>query len=576
MSSDFKEINALNQTTKNEISVLSGSVTAITDTTITDHGNPATVGSIANVIAQINARPLAVDRRGKIVISGGQYTIATKLLIQDNISLVGAGVGITHLLFTDTAGGIEVSNSDFYTASRIWAVGEYAITGNTPWPSAVRFRCTTGGTGGNVTDFDVLALANVTVGSTFTEVGGVAWETVDNITPYLGEFSYRMATSMTGAGILAARCNGVNLGDFAAFGGNPVARNIAMVIDSSNKFGLGKIDFEIACNGIMFDLSNATVLPYNYGDGSVTNIDITLINTETYGLKFIGSQTTVDTINNILIDRVEVVGNGDPASVQVGVWFEGAQRNTIKHYDCEQIATGILEIGSNTISSFDNVITEYHFLPNSGVQTNEGYPWARGIPFQSPSTTSSVVVREGWMNMPPFSSMPTGGSFYMASDEGSWNRDVTVVGAPSAGLITLTMSGNIPASGGSLARFPVIVPNANFTINTGLKCGSSALDGLFQITGRALKWPVRSTENYLSPSLYMASATTLDFRFDVTAPGLVKVHTSGALELVPLASAPAGVGSGALAVSDGTGGGFDGVAGAGLYRYDGTTWVFIG
>lgn len=48
------------------------------------------------------------------------------------------------------------------------------------------------------------------------------------------------------------------------------------------------------------------------------------------------------------------------------------------------------------------------------------------------------------------------------------------------------------------------------------------------------------------------------------------------LELVPLDAAPPGAKDGWLAISDGTSSGFDGTSGAGLYRYNGSSWVFVG
>jgi hypothetical protein len=51
---------------------------------------------------------------------------------------------------------------------------------------------------------------------------------------------------------------------------------------------------------------------------------------------------------------------------------------------------------------------------------------------------------------------------------------------------------------------------------------------------------------------------------------------AGVLVLPPLAAAPSGIVVGTLAMSDGTGTGFDGASGAGLYRYTGAAWVFVG
>jgi hypothetical protein len=50
------------------------------------------------------------------------------------------------------------------------------------------------------------------------------------------------------------------------------------------------------------------------------------------------------------------------------------------------------------------------------------------------------------------------------------------------------------------------------------------------------------------------------------------------LSLIPLSAAPISPYDGWLAISDGTGSGFDGVSGAGLYRYNlaTTAWVHLG
>lgn len=48
------------------------------------------------------------------------------------------------------------------------------------------------------------------------------------------------------------------------------------------------------------------------------------------------------------------------------------------------------------------------------------------------------------------------------------------------------------------------------------------------------------------------------------------------VHIVPRETAPADPKDGYLAISDGTGSGFDAVSGAGLYRYNGSSWTFIG
>lgn len=48
------------------------------------------------------------------------------------------------------------------------------------------------------------------------------------------------------------------------------------------------------------------------------------------------------------------------------------------------------------------------------------------------------------------------------------------------------------------------------------------------------------------------------------------------LHLVPRETSPLDPKDGMLSISDGTGSGFDGASGAGLYRYNGSSWTFIG
>jgi len=48
------------------------------------------------------------------------------------------------------------------------------------------------------------------------------------------------------------------------------------------------------------------------------------------------------------------------------------------------------------------------------------------------------------------------------------------------------------------------------------------------------------------------------------------------IPMIPLAFPPVEPLAGFLSVSDGTGSGFDGSSGAGLYRYSGSAWVFVG
>lgn len=69
--------------------------------------------------------------------------------------------------------------------------------------------------------------------------------------------------------------------------------------------------------------------------------------------------------------------------------------------------------------------------------------------------------------------------------------------------------------------------------------------------------------------------TTMQFGVG-TSENRVLVTSGNTFNLAPTASAPSNPVAGDLAVSDGTGSGFDSSSGAGLYRHSGSAWVFVG
>jgi hypothetical protein len=92
-----------------------------------------------------------------------------------------------------------------------------------------------------------------------------------------------------------------------------------------------------------------------------------------------------------------------------------------------------------------------------------------------------------------------------------------------------------------------------------------------QIDGGATNVYVR-----LDRALIENASTSGEVDSSGAGSGLQLVYDGAFGTFPPLASAPANVPAGTLAISDGTGGGFDGASGAGLYRRATTTWVFIG
>jgi hypothetical protein len=571
----------------------------VTDTTIVDHGNPATVGSIAHAIAQINAIDVDDERSGGISIGKGVYTIATPLNIVDKINLSGLGINTTRLDFTNNAGGIVVNNGDLHASTTAYVVGDYVIPSTVSWPNDIRYRCTVAGTSGATATFSTNAQANTAVGDTFAD-GTVTWRAVENVEPFVGNFSYDIVSTMTGPGILLQRIPGVTVGYLGATGGNSSVEQWALEFDSVNRFKVEKIDFEIACCGMLHNIRDTVVKPFNFGDGVTIGVDMNLTAANCVGIKCLGDPSTNDTINNILFDRTEIQGTGDVADAQVAVWFEHAKRNTISHIDIERITVGVMELGSDTIRNEFNAIKQMHFLPEAGTQTTEGYPYARGIPFQAGATGATFPVRTNFLNYAPFSAWPAGASTqYIADDEGIFGRDVITVGADVGGITTITAASSLPAaSSADLTRHPVMAPNSQLPVNTQIQGGNGTLEGVTQLAGLDFVFGADATNNYRSMIIRNTGAAggvcALRAIRD-TADGLeidVKNNSDGP-EISPeasgdnvvivrmqagsvLTSDPGAVGGGVIVRADGSG--FNPGSGAGTYvRNDAdSAWVFIG
>ena len=515
----------------------------IRDESITDHSDASTVNSLAWAVAQINAQTTAASRRAKIKIYPGEYDFTNLVRIEDNITIEGSGPGATLLNFNSTSGGMVFSNGEMHTASEAVTVGEYRFPNDgTDWPHEVRFRCTTAGTTSTAASFATSCAANLTVGNTFTN-GTADFETVAFITPDFEGFAFAMAAGMTGSGITVQRCNGARWRDLIASGGN--ASGWALEVDTVNQFSCESVLFEVDSNGILVNVSEFGVFPYNYGDGVFQGVDITLGSANTVGVKFLGSDTTNDTINNILFDRCEIAGTGAVADCNVGIWLEQAKRNTFLHLDVELCNVGIMEIGAGNERSQANTFIQYQFQPGAGDQTTEGFAYARGVPLQTAATTpfTTATIRENWLNYSPFDLWPAGSTTgYIADDDGAWGRDVTAVGTPSGGLVDLTMSGTIPSSGRTnLNRHPVIAP-VNVHANGTRILEANGTGGVDLLGSSTITLGNDIDDNHFTVSLVRDGTSTLSIRdIRATADGLnIDVYdsnTNSSPTLSPEASA---------------------------------------
>ncbi|WP_299083177.1 hypothetical protein [uncultured Paraglaciecola sp.] len=576
----------------------------IADDTLTDHSDSSTEGTIAWAVAQINAETTAEGRRRKIIVGSGEYDFTNLVRIEDNITIEGSGTGATLLNFNSTSGGFVFGNGEMHTGGETVAVGEYRLPHHAPtteWPFELRMRCTGTGTTGTIGQFASDCAGATTAGNTFTATGGTAtFEAVAFCTPEFKGFAYNMASGMTGSGILINNCNGVRFRDLVATGGN--AAGWALELAEVNQFSAESLLFEVDSSGILVNFRNADVFPYNYGDGVFQGVDVTLGSANTVGVKFLGHDTTNDTINNILFDRLEVIKSGaNVTDCCVGVWLEQAKRNTFLHLDVEGCNVGIMEIGRGGERSQANTFIQYQFQPSAGDQAAEGYPYARGVPLQAAATTPFLTakVRENWLNYSPFSDWPGGTSTaYIADDDGTWGRDVTAVSTAVGGIIDMTMSGTIPTSGRTdLSRYPVIAPTANHANATRIMY-AEGIDGVDSLGSSGFALGSDSDHNWFTVIFKRLATYTMAIRsIRGNATGLkIDVYESNANSsptlspeaaadqvyierLVPggeLTAEPGTTAAGMVVRADGST--WNPGSGAGTYIRNAadTAWVFIG
>lgn len=113
----------------------------------------------------------------------------------------------------------------------------------------------------------------------------------------------------------------------------------------------------------------------------------------------------------------------------------------------------------------------------------------------------------------------------------------------------------------------------SFSIDTEIPTADSVLVSINGVLQHADTYIVDGTDVQFSE----APADGADISIRLLAFSRTVTRLSGnALTLSPLSSAPSSPQDGTLAISDGTGSGFDGSSGAGLYRWNGASWVFIG
>ncbi|HFD32670.1 MAG TPA: hypothetical protein ENJ28_08215 [Gammaproteobacteria bacterium] len=159
-------------------------------------------------------------------------------------------------------------------------------------------------------------------------------------------------------------------------------------------------------NGIIFQNTDSTNWPFNFGDSKLTSIDIFLSSASTVGIKLHGPDNTDDSINNVLLSKVEILatppGNGDGC---VGVHLRNARRITLLGVDLESMDTAIIEehVGSGgNFSVQNNYIATFALGVNtsyisSGVVRDRTFIGCDNITPGSAGDADVVVPRALWL-----------------------------------------------------------------------------------------------------------------------------------------------------------------------------------
>jgi hypothetical protein len=307
----------------------------VNDTSISDHADPSTSGSIAHALELVSSKG-----GGAVIIGPGTYDCFDRLTIGRNVRLVGTARGATIIH------------------------GQH--------------------------DLDIISISSGTFGLQ-------ALTAIEHLTLQISSGSAASAisaeSSMSGVG---------HIKHVQIVGGSPSSWGISL--DGSNEFLLLGITIDSQGSGIRW--TNALNRTINYGDSLVSGVDISLRNSGTTGIALIGNTNGI--INNILLSRVEVKGNGGLPGT-VGIELNKASRISLINIDIENLDTAVINGPSTNACTFINTYainctTDYlERIPASRVTIIGGYgdfandqrlP-SRNLRLYAPNFSDYTTVRTG-------------------------------------------------------------------------------------------------------------------------------------------------------------------------------------
>jgi len=110
-------------------------------------------------------------------------------------------------------------------------------------------------------------------------------------------------------------------------------------------------------NGIIFQNTVQATSPFNIGESLISSVAIKLASNNTTGIMFHGPDGTDNVINDILLSRVEIMGQPGTGIGITGVHIRNAKRIVFNTVDLEELEVAIFEegAGGNTKGSNNNV-----------------------------------------------------------------------------------------------------------------------------------------------------------------------------------------------------------------------------
>ncbi|TCK19464.1 hypothetical protein DFR30_2775 [Thiogranum longum] len=181
-------------------------------------------------------------------------------------------------------------------------------------------------------------------------------------------------------------------------------------------------------NGIIFQNTRQTELPFNYGDSKLSSIDIFLFSNNTTGIKLLGPDDTDLVINNILMSKVEIHGGAVIKAGTTGIHLRNARRNTLLGFDLEGLETGIIEEHGGTgfnVPTNNNYFGAYVLgVTNSYIEAGEvrdrTFIGCDGVTPATIGDAEAVFPRSLWINNGTLQIGQKGGRFQL-DDGGSLN-----------------------------------------------------------------------------------------------------------------------------------------------------------